>query len=91
MTTKKKAAGLDALANVKSEVIDKPVILEAPIKKSTEKKTKSFPLHLPLETHKVLRELAFHEDTSMTKIILEGVDVVFKERGLRSIAELKDK
>ncbi len=90
MTTKKKAAGLDALANIKSEVIEKPV-LEAPIIKTTEKKTKPFPLHLPLEVHKVLRELAFHEDTSMTKIILEGVDAVFREKGLKSIAELQGK
>ena len=88
MTSKKKAAGLDALVHA-GQSIDEPLIAEQSTS-PTIKKTKSFPLHLPLSVHGVLREVAFHENTSMTKIILEGVDAVLKTRGLKSISEMQD-
>jgi hypothetical protein len=87
MTSKKKAAGLDALAHA-GQGIEKPLIIEQSTS-PTAKKTKSFPLHLPLPVHSALREIAFHENTSMTKIILEGVDEVLKNRGLKSISEMQ--
>lgn len=88
MTSRKKAAGLEALAHIEQPIGHSETPDEPPAQ-STVKKTKSFPLHLPLEAHEALREIAFHERTSMTQVILQGVDTIFKARGLKSIAEMK--
>lgn len=88
MTTKKKAAGLDALAHV--AIPSKETMKKQESKQPPVKKTKPFPLHLPLEVHQTLREIAFHEHTSMTKIILQGIDIVLKQRGIETIEKLKD-
>lgn len=45
-------------------------------------KDKVFSLHLPVEAHAKLRELSFHENISMTKLALEGIDMFFVKRGL---------
>ena len=47
----------------------------------------AFSLNLPEEAHTKLRELSFHERESMTQLILEGVDMLFKSRGLPAIAK----
>lgn len=115
MSSKKQAAGLNALKNLRSkapevdEVKTKPTRKVAtkpattskpkstPVKKkattspspsSDLKKSKtSFLLSLPDEAHAKLRELAFHENTSMTQLALEGVDYLFESRGLPAIAK----
>lgn len=51
----------------------------------------AFSLNLPEEAHTKLRELSFHERQSMTQLILEGVDMLFKSRGLPSIAKSDSK
>ena len=51
----------------------------------------AFSLNLPEEAHTKLRELSFHERESMTQLILEGVDMLFKSRGLPSIAKTDSK
>ena len=38
-----------------------------------------------------VRRLAFEENTKMHTLLMEGLDRVFKDRGLPSIAELTDK
>lgn len=48
---------------------------------------KSFNLNLPLEAHEKLREIAFHEKDSMTSLILDGINLLFAERGLSPIAK----
>ncbi len=44
--------------------------------------------YLPEAVHEQLRLLAFEERRKMHSYILEGLDLVFRERGLPSIAEL---
>jgi hypothetical protein len=44
-----------------------------------------FSLHLPEAAHAKLRELSYHERQSMTKLILEGVDLLFAKRGIPPI------
>jgi len=42
-------------------------------------------VHLPPAVHDQLRELAFHERVKMHAILLEGLDRVFKDRGLKPL------
>jgi hypothetical protein len=48
-------------------------------------------VYLPPEVHEQLRRLAFEERRRMHDYLLEGLDRVFTERGLKSIEELLNK
>jgi hypothetical protein len=45
-------------------------------------------VYLPPAVHDQLRELAFSERVKMHTILMEGLDLVFKARGLKSLSEL---
>ena len=45
--------------------------------------------YLPLAVHEQLRRLAFEERAKMHDYLLEGLDLVFRKRGLPAIEELK--
>lgn len=51
-------------------------------------RTKQVAVYLEPPVHDQLRELAFHERGSIHGLILEGLDLLLKKRGLRSIAQL---
>lgn len=85
--TKKKTAGLDALKNISKDNIEDPILpLDSPPTKQSNKKP--FPLHLPLEVHDALREMSFYQRKSMTKLVLDGIDLLFEKNGLPSIKEM---
>ena len=44
--------------------------------------------YLPVPVYEQIRRLAFEENTKMHSLLMEGLDRVFKDRGLPSIAEL---
>jgi len=44
--------------------------------------------YLPLPVHEQLRKLAFEEDGKIHDYIIEGLDLVFADRGLPSIKDL---
>lgn len=48
-------------------------------------------VYLPPAVHDQLRELAFSERIKMHALIMEGLDAVFRARGMRSIADLTRK
>ena len=48
-------------------------------------------VYLPPAIHDQLRELAFVERVKMHALIMEGLDTVFRSRGLRSLADLTGK
>jgi hypothetical protein len=48
-------------------------------------------VYLPPAVHDQLRELAFAERTKMHSLIMEGLDAVFRDRGMKPIAELTRK
>jgi hypothetical protein len=48
-------------------------------------------VYLPPAVHDQLRELAFSERVKMHALIMEGLDAVFRARGLKSIADLTSK
>jgi hypothetical protein len=45
-------------------------------------------VYLPPPVHRQLRALAYDEDKKMHNYLMEGLDLVFRKRGLKSIAEL---
>jgi len=47
--------------------------------------------YLPLAVHEQLRRLAFEERAKMHDYLLEGLDLVFRKRGLPGVEELKRK
>ncbi len=47
--------------------------------------------YLPLPVYEQVRRLAFEENAKMHDFLMEGLDLVFKNRGLQSIAELTGK
>jgi len=46
-------------------------------------------VYLPLPVYEQLRRLAFEERTKMHSLLMEGLDRVFKDRGLSSLADLE--
>jgi hypothetical protein len=48
-------------------------------------------VYLPPAVHDQLRELAFSERVKMHALIIEGLDAVFRARGMKSIANLTGK
>lgn len=74
--SKKKVAGLEALKKAKpkkQKLAKKKVISEKVI----------FSLHLPKEDHERLREVSFYERQSMTKLLLEGLNMLFEKKGIK--------
>ncbi len=51
-------------------------------------RTKQQSLYLEEAAYEQLRELSFHERKPMHSLVLEGLDLLFKKRGLKSLAQL---
>ncbi len=47
-------------------------------------------LYLPEAVHEQLRVLAFHERLKQHDLLMEGLDMMFKSRGAKSIKELTE-
>jgi hypothetical protein len=47
-------------------------------------------VYLPLAVYEQLRRLAFDERVKMHGLLMEGLDRVFKDRGLPGLAELDE-
>jgi hypothetical protein len=98
MANKKKRTGLDALGlgAAKSETVvdfeekkaapvaEKPAKAKASGKGEIAKTT----VYVPLPVYEQWRELAFTERKKMHDYLIEGLDRVFQNRGLKSIEEL---
>lgn len=96
MTKKPKRTGLNSLISLDLSESPKPeenlLPVESPLEDpATPKKTddiKYQTLYLPKPVHRQLRELANEEDKKLHDLYLEGINLVLKKRGLKSIAEL---
>lgn len=82
-----------------SEAIEKTKLQTPPKQLMTQRsavaaKTKSEivkqTVYLPVAVHEQLRQLAFEERKKMHDYLVEGLDRVFKNRGLKPYAELSD-
>lgn len=81
-------AGLDALKHLATPATSPTPTQPAAPETNSKPDKVVFSLHLPEAAHAKLRELSFHERQSMTKLILEGVDLLFAKRGILAIEEL---
>lgn len=92
MSTKRKNASLSALeAGLAREEIreESPQVTPAPEYVAAQKKKKmQLPTYPPAPVHEQLRRLAFEERTSINALTLEAWDLLFKQRGLKSIEAL---
>ncbi len=52
------------------------------------KETHPLPFYPPLPIYEELRKLGFDERCSLTGLVLEGVDLLFKKRGLKGVEAL---
>ena len=62
-----------------------------PAGQSRRPRVKQQTAYLPISVYEQLRQLAFEERAKMHDYLMEGLDHVFKVRGLPSIAELTGK
>ena len=60
----------------------------APTTYAQAKNLKQTTLYLPPSVHRQLRELAFNEDRKAHDLLLEALDLLFLQYGLKSIDEL---
>ena len=92
MRTPKKNASLSALeaalANDQKSQTTATLSDEVTSSPSKIKKKLQLPTYPPVEVHEQLRRLAFEERTSINALTLEAWDLLFKQRGLKSIKEL---
>jgi hypothetical protein len=61
-----------------------PVAAPAPERRPVKQQT----VYLPLPVYEQLRRLAFEERVKMHGLLMEGLDRVFKDRGLPGLGEL---
>ena len=74
------AVAPDAVAQEDTRAIRKPIGKRRRVTQQT--------AYLPVPVYDQIRRLAFEENTKMHSLLMEGLDRVFKDRGLPSIAEL---
>ena len=93
----KKRTGLDVLGldtevfkeKTKKQKTTKVKSVSNPQKKDQGKvDVKKTSIYVPMQAYEQLRELAFSEKGKMHDYYLEGLDLVFKKRGLKSLDEL---
>jgi hypothetical protein len=82
------------LSGILAPAEPQPMPAPEPPRKDEEPRRRSRPgliqqtVYLPPAVHEQLRELAFTERVKMHAILMEGLDLVFQARGLKSIADL---
>jgi hypothetical protein len=83
----RKRTSLDAILNepapVPAEPPAAPVAAARPFKQQT--------IYLPMPVYEQLRRLAFEERVKMHGLLMEGLDRVFRDRGLAGIEDLKSR
>jgi hypothetical protein len=88
--TRKARRTLDAFALPEESVVVDATTQTASVTNSgkTEKQKQQLPTYLPHAAYEQLRKLAFDERISMNTLVLEGIDLLFANRGLPSLSEL---
>jgi hypothetical protein len=90
----RKRTSLEALLEVPEPVEPTPLRarqkpLATPKRTINNRPIKQQTVYLPIPVYEQLRRLAFDEREKMHTLIMEGLDRVFRDRGLRSLAELE--
>jgi hypothetical protein len=87
----KKRTSLDAIMTKAVEDVAPPPARPAPTVREAPPDAKKPSVYLTAPVHEQLRTLAFQERKKMHDYLLEGLDLVFRQKGLPSIAELNAK
>ena len=91
----KKRTSLDAIVTrsvIETQAEEPPVSMAAKTPEAGNRPGfKQQTAYLPLAVHEQLRRLAFEERAKMHDYLLEGLDLVFRKRGLPGVEELKRK
>lgn len=90
----RKRTSLEALLESPEPVAPTPLRPKAPAAATPKRTINNRPIkqqtvYLPIPVYEQLRRLAFDEREKMHTLIMEGLDRVFRDRGLRSVAELE--
>lgn len=90
----RKRTSLEALLDVAEPVAPTPLRPKAPPVAMPKRTINNRPIkqqtvYLPIPVYEQLRRLAFDEREKMHTLIMEGLDRVFRDRGLRSMTELE--
>ena len=92
MPARVKRTSLESLAELRG--LKQPTLAvssEPTTDKTKRPRVKQQTAYLPLAVYRQLRELAFVEERKMHDYLLQGLDMVFHQKGLKSIAELTGK
>ena len=81
----RKRTSLDALLRPREP---EPVALPRPEPEAPAQRFKQQTVYLPIPVYEQLRRVAFDERVKMHGLLMEGLDRVFRERGLPGLAEL---
>ena len=73
---------------VPSGVEQEPVSRDTPGRTIRKAAVKQQTVYLPIPVYEQLRQLAFEERAKMHDYYLEGLDLVFEKRGLKSIKDI---
>ena len=78
---------------VMAEVATAESLVQSPQRRrnATRETTVQQTVYLPPAVHEQLRELAFSERVKMHALLMEGLDSVFRNRGLKTIDDLTSK
>ena len=89
MSTPRKRTSLDALLRPPEPAPPPPVAAAAPEPAARARRpVKQQTVYLPLPVYEQLRRLAFEERVKMHGLLMEGLDRVFRDRGLPGLGEL---
>ncbi len=82
----RKRTSLDALLQTEAPP-PRPAAPETPARRRPSVRQQT--VYLPIPVYEQLRRLAFEERVKMHSLLMEGLDRVFRDRGLPAIAELR--
>ena len=88
MSTPRKRTSLDALLRPAEPAATPPPPAAAPEPARARRPVKQQTVYLPLPVYEQLRRLAFEERVKMHGLLMEGLDRVFRDRGLPGLGEL---
>ncbi len=84
----RKRTSLDALLQTETPAEPAPV---TPPPARRRPSVRQQTVYLPIPVYEQLRRLAFEERVKMHSLLMEGLDRVFRDRGLPAIAELRSR
>lgn len=84
----RKRTSLEALLQPAPAPVQEPpsAAVEMPLRRPVKQQT----VYLPEPVYEQLRRLAFEERVKMHALLMEGLDRVFRDRGLPGLGDLKD-